>query len=92
MVSVAPPAELSGLIYGYIDYTERTASFTTRRELPNAKAVLIVNLAEQVSIMGGDSGRITLDAGEAFVAGPHLRPALSQSGGAQEGAGMGSCD
>ncbi|TWB83042.1 AraC family transcriptional regulator [Nitrospirillum amazonense] len=84
VASLAPPPALSGLVDGYADYRERT-SFTTRRELPHAQAVLIVNLAEPIGIVGGDGRPITLRAGEGFVAGAHLAPALSRSGGTQAG-------
>ncbi|WP_040847405.1 hypothetical protein, partial [Nitrospirillum viridazoti] len=63
VASLAPPPVLSGLVDGYADYRERT-SFTTRRELPHAQAVLIVNLAEPIGIVGGDGRPITLRAGE----------------------------
>jgi hypothetical protein len=68
---VAPPAELAGLIDGYTVYSERTGAFDTRRELPHAEGVMIVNLAQTVFITGGDGREITLRAGEAFVAGAH---------------------
>ncbi|WP_148293986.1 AraC family transcriptional regulator [Azospirillum sp. B4] len=84
VASLAPPPALSGLVDGYADYRERT-SFTTRRELPHAQAVLILNLAEPIDIVGGDGRRITLRAGQGFVAGAHLAPALSRSGGTQAG-------
>ncbi|MEC4594330.1 AraC family transcriptional regulator [Nitrospirillum amazonense] len=84
VASLAPPPVLSGLVDGYAYYRERT-SFTTRRELPHAQAVLIVNLAEPIGIVGGDGRPITLRAGEGFVAGAHLALALSRSGGTQAG-------
>jgi AraC-like DNA-binding protein len=82
---VATPRHLNGLIDGYSVYSERTGTFDTRRELPHAEGVMIVNLAEPAFITGGDGHEITLAAGEAFVAGAHLRPALSRSTGAQSG-------
>ena len=82
---VAPPSELAHQIYGYSDYWERTGGFSTRRELPHAEGVLIVNLDAPIAITGGDGRVLRLQAGEAFVAGAHLRPALSQSDGAQAG-------
>lgn len=83
--SIAPPAQLTGLIDGYSDYVERTGSFTTRRELPHAQGVLLVNLAKPIEIVGADGCKIALQAGEAFVAGPHLHAALSRSMGEQAG-------
>ncbi|MEO6216967.1 MAG: helix-turn-helix domain-containing protein [Sphingomonas sp.] len=85
MADIAPPPLLAGLIDGYSDYAERTGSFTTRRELPHAQGVMIVNLGAPIGITGGDGREIALLAGEAFVAGPHLRPALSRSSGSQAG-------
>lgn len=81
----APPEALAGLIGGYTDYAERTAGFTTRRELPHGEGVLIINLGATIEITGGDGSAIRLDPGQAFVAGLHLRPALSSSSGAQSG-------
>lgn len=82
---VSAPRHLHGLIDGYSVYSERTGTFDTRRELPHAEGVMIVNLAEPAFITGGDGREITLGPGEAFVAGAHLRPALSRSTGAQSG-------
>ncbi len=85
MTRLAPPPELAGAIHGYCDYAEHTRTFTTRRELPHTRGVLIFNLGEEVSITGGDGRAIRLRAGEGFVAGVHLRPALSASSGCQAG-------
>lgn len=82
---VAPAPELAGAIDGYCDYRETTCDFTERRELPHAEGVLIVNLGEPIEIVGGDGGVLRLKAGEAFFAGPHLRPAFSRSAGSQSG-------
>jgi len=82
---VAAPAALRNHIDGYSDYWERTGGFTTRRELPHAEGVLIVNLGAPIAITGGDGGVLRLQAGEAFAAGAHLRPALSHSQGTQAG-------
>lgn len=84
-VRVAPAAELRGWIEGYCAYEERTSGFSTRRELPHAEGVLILNLGDAVRITGGDGLQLVLRAGEGFVAGVHLRPALSHSSGAQRG-------
>lgn len=82
---IAAPPALAGLIDGYCDYSESTTGFSTRRELPHAEGVLIFNLGLTVRITGGDGRALDLRAGEAFVAGIHLRPALSHSFGAQAG-------
>jgi AraC-like DNA-binding protein len=85
MTRLRAAPNLSGLIAGYCDYSERTQGFSARRELPHAEGVLIINLGEPVFIVGGDGREITLRSGEGFVAGVHLRPALSRSSGAQRG-------
>jgi AraC-like DNA-binding protein len=85
MSRVAPPEALTGVIQGYSDYGERTGGFTTRRELPHAEAVFIVNLGDPLFVTGGDGHEIGLGRGEAFVAGVHLRPALTRSTGSQTG-------
>ncbi|RVT94397.1 helix-turn-helix domain-containing protein [Sphingomonas crocodyli] len=83
--ALAPAAGLAGHVFGYSDYWERTGGFATRRELPHAEGVMIVNLGAPIAITGGDGAVIRLHAGEAFIAGVHLRPALSHSDGAQAG-------
>ncbi|PXA86154.1 hypothetical protein DMC47_35530 [Nostoc sp. 3335mG] len=80
----AGPA-LNGIVHHYTDYRERTGGFTTRRELPIADGVMIFNLGDPLEIVGGDGRTLRLSAGEAFVAGTHLRPALSRSTGEQAG-------
>src|SRR5947208_7298518 len=82
---VTAPPEFGNEIYGYSDYWERTGGFTTRRELPHAEGVLIVNLGATIAITGGDGTALRLRAGEAFAAGAHLRAALSHSEGTQAG-------
>ena len=84
-VRIAPPPRLAGDIRGYCDYRETTGVVTTRRELPHAEGVLIINLGQRIEIVGGDAGVLRLNAGDAFFAGPHLKPALSRSGGSQAG-------
>ena len=62
-----PSPELAGHLHGYSDYWERTGGFSTRRELPHAEGVLIVNLGEPIAITGGDGRVLHLNAGEAFA-------------------------
>jgi AraC-like DNA-binding protein len=78
-------APLSGLVVGYHAYSERTPGFTTRREVPHAEGVLIVNLGKSTLVTAGDGKSIALRPGDGFIAGVHLRPALSYSDGEQEG-------
>jgi AraC-like DNA-binding protein len=78
----AAPA-LAGAVRGYTHYTEQTSSFITRRELPGTEGVLIINLGARLDLVGGDGAALTLKAGEGFVAGLHLSPALSRSHGGQ---------
>jgi AraC-like DNA-binding protein len=82
---LAPPANLASHIFGYSDYWERTGSFTTRRELPHAEGVLLINLGAPIALTGGNGAPPQLGPGEAFIAGVHLAPALSHSSGAQAG-------
>jgi AraC-like DNA-binding protein len=85
MARIAAPASLAGAIDGYCDYHETTPGIAARRELPHAEGVLIVNLGERIEIVGGDGRSLRLGPGEAFFAGPHLRPAISRSLGSQAG-------
>jgi AraC-like DNA-binding protein len=85
MAEYAPGPALKGLVHHYTDYWERTGTFSTRRELPIADGVIIFNLGDPLEIVGGDGRTIRLGAGEAFVAGTHLHPALSRSTGEQAG-------
>lgn len=85
MTDIVPAPALIPSIRAYCDYSERTGGFTARRELPHPEGVMIVNLGEPVSIIGGDGHEIRLAAGDAFVAGTHLAPAISRSRGAQAG-------
>lgn len=80
-----PPVQLCGPITGYCDYDEATADFRTRRELPHAQGVLIINLGDPLRITAGDGRTLELGAGQGFLAGVHLRPALSASAGRQSG-------
>ena len=41
------PTELAGLVDSYCDYSETTGGFSTRRELPHAEGVLIINLVSK---------------------------------------------
>ncbi len=85
MARGAASPQLAGLVDGYCDYSERTPGFTTRRELPHPDGVLIINLGRRIHITAGDGAMLALEPGEAFVAGVHLRPALSHSDGEQAG-------
>jgi AraC-like DNA-binding protein len=85
MLRIAPSARLASLIRGYTDYEEHTGGFTMRRELPHGEGVLIFNLGAPIAIIAGDGRELRLGTGQAFVAGFHLRPALSVSSGSQRG-------
>lgn len=85
MRRIAPPTRLASLIRSYTDYEERTGGFTTRRELPHGEGVLIFNLGKPIAIIAGDGRQLCVGTGQAFVAGFHLRPALSVSRGSQRG-------
>ena len=81
MQHFASAEPLTGLIRSYCDYSEQTRGFITRRELPHSEGVLIFNLVGDVAITGGNGRELRLRPGQAFVAGIHLRPALSNSPG-----------
>jgi AraC-like DNA-binding protein len=77
--AASPAAHLTGAVRGYAHYTEHTTSFTTRRELPGTEGVLIINLGVRLDMVGGDGATLSLKAGEGFVAGLHVSPALSHA-------------
>jgi len=81
----APAADLAGFVDGYTCYSEQTARFTTRREVPHGRGVLIINLGDPVDLLDAYGTVLTVGAGQGFVAGLHMVPAFSRSGGAQSG-------
>jgi AraC-like DNA-binding protein len=85
MARYAPPPELSGLVRSYCDYSERTGGFTSRRELPHGEGVFIINLGAPIGITAADGESHRLTSGQGFIAGAHLGPAISSSGGTQAG-------
>lgn len=85
MTRLDPDPSLAQWVQGYCDYSEHTSNFSSRRELPHAEGVLIINLADPIQITGGDGQLLGLRAGTGFMAGVHLRPALSHSTGQQAG-------
>ena len=85
MQHFASAVPLTGLVHSYCDYSEQTRGFSTRRELPHPEGVLIFNLGSDVAITGGNGRDLRLRPGQAFLAGIHLRPALSSSPGFQAG-------
>ncbi len=85
MQRVAPPDHLADTIDGYTFYDDRSRAPHSRRELPHTDAVMIVNLGQPIRVSGGDGASIELGAGTAFIAGAHLRPAISSAFGSQQG-------
>jgi AraC-like DNA-binding protein len=83
----APPAPaLAGIVRGYSHYAEHTASFAARREMPGTTGVLLINFTGPVELTGGNREKLSLRAGQGFVAGLHTSPATSQAtGGRQSG-------
>ncbi|MEH3048451.1 helix-turn-helix domain-containing protein [Sphingomonas adhaesiva] len=81
----APDPALAGAIGGYGWWSERTATFDTRRELAGTDGTLIVNLASDLELVDAAGSVRRLPAGGAFVAGLSQRTSLSRSTGAMEG-------
>ncbi|MGH6780971.1 MAG: hypothetical protein ACREB5_02555, partial [Sphingomonadaceae bacterium] len=85
MVDAPPAAMMAGLVDHYTSYSERTTSFTARRELAATQGVLLYNLGDPLELVGADGGTIRLRAGEGFAAGIADATSISRSGGAQAG-------
>jgi AraC-like DNA-binding protein len=85
IADAAAAPSLTRFVSGYTDYWERTASFTTRREMPGLQAVLIVNLGAPITIVSGDLQTLRLEPGDGFLTGIHDHHALSCSTGSQAG-------
>lgn len=83
--TISPPVNLASDVRSYTFYSERTQSFTARRELPHAEGIFVINLGNPTFVTGGNGLTITLAPGDAFLAGAHLQPALSSSSGTQTG-------
>lgn len=85
MIDAPPAAMLAGSVERYTSYSERTASFTARRELAATQGALLFNLSDPLELVGADGAVIRLQAGEGFAAGVADATSISRSGGAQAG-------
>jgi AraC-like DNA-binding protein len=85
MVQGVPDPRLRGHVLSYCSYSERTASFTRRRELPAERVVLIVNLGEPIRVLARGHSAGWTEQAVGFVAGLHDTYALTETGGAQAG-------
>lgn len=81
VASAAPAAALSGWVDRYAWWSERTASFTTRRELAATTGVLIVNLGAPLEIVDASGTLHRLDAGQGFAGGMAQATSLSRGQG-----------
>lgn len=80
-----PAPYLSGYINSYCSYTERTSTFTQRRELPSDRITMIINLGEplRVRVTGDEAGWSEQATG--FISGLADSYALTETGGSQRG-------
>lgn len=85
VASAAPAPALAGLVDRYTWWTERTHSFTTRRELAATTGVLIVNLGSALEIVDASGTVHRLGAGQGFVGGIARSTSLSRSTGEMAG-------
>jgi len=85
----AAGAALAGAVHRYTAYSETTQRFTTRRELPQTRGVLIINLGDPVELIGAGGDILRVLAGEGFVGGLYTAPSLSRTGGRQQGVEIG---
>lgn len=85
VVMGAPAPMLAGRVAHYADYTERTGSFVTRRELAGTGGVLLINLGPAIEIVGADGAVLRVGLGEGFVGGVSEHTSLSRSSGRQGG-------
>lgn len=85
LADAMPAAHLARVVSRYGDYSERTGSFSARRELASTSGVLIFNLGDPLEIVGADGGCIRLGRGEGFAGGLADATSISRSTGAQAG-------
>lgn len=79
---VAPAAALSGLVYGYTEFRERSASPVDRIEVSAAAAVLIVEFDDQLLVADAAEHRV-VRTWQAFGAGLSQGPTSTSHAGAQ---------
>lgn len=85
-VAVARPTPaLAGWIDRYAWWSERTHSFTTRRELAATTGVMLVNLGAPLEIVDASGVVHRLDAGQGFAGGIAQATSLSRGSGEMAG-------
>lgn len=81
VASARPASVLTGWIDRYAWWSERTRSFTTRRELAATTGVMIVNLGAPLEIVDASGALHRLGAGQGFAGGMAQGTSLSRSAG-----------
>ena len=81
VATARPGPALTGWVERYAWWSERTQSFTTRRELAATTGVLIVNLGAPLEIVDASGAVHRLGAGQGFAAGMARATSLSRGGG-----------
>lgn len=85
IAEVRPAPALTGIVDRYATWTERTETFSTRRELASTGGVFIVNLGAPLEIVDARGKAHLFAAGEGFVGGMAEATSLSRSTGAMAG-------
>ena len=85
VASASPAPALTGWVDRYAWWSERTRSFTTRRELAATTGVMIVNLGAPLEIVDASGSVHRLCAGQGFAGGMAQATSLSRGGGAMAG-------
>jgi AraC-like DNA-binding protein len=83
--TVRAGSALAGKVERYGAYVERTASFSSRRELASTSGVLIYVLGDPLSITDAMGREIVIGPGEAFVGGIAEATSISRALGPQRG-------
>lgn len=79
VATARPAAALTGWVDRYAWWSERTESFTTRRELAATTGVMIVNLGAPLEIVDASGARHRIGAGQGFAGGLAQATSLSRS-------------
>lgn len=85
IIDAQPAVALRGRVSRYASYSERTRSFTARRELASTGGVLIYALDAPLELIGADGRALIVKAGEAFVGGMADATSMSRGLGPQSG-------
>lgn len=85
VATAAPAPALAGWVDSYAGWSERTETFTTRRELAATTGVMIVNLGSMLEIVDAGGTTHRLAAGQGFAGGIARASSLSRSTGDMAG-------